>query len=1671
MCNRVVSTLIIIFSLLVSIRCFADAANNFVLAKTNFGANEQIVLELGALTIDSGDTFVPASNVFIIPAGLPLDSSTFLPDLDPSSLPNVIQGSSGGGFFQEGIGFTGPTGTIGAGTWDIVEDHNQNNIFDSNDSVLRNAFTVTIVTDVPPIMSSSQIAAIKLRAASARGQLDEAKAILDASRVLAGGISTFLAGGIEAVLASVRDELIGRFLPCLSIGDCLSSFIGGIIPDTPVEWGFNVIDDLVADTTGHYAGIAADPPDFLFEQVTPLRARIPAFAGGNDPFDEPSAALFRAMQDEGATAEAFLHAMERYQGADARGNGDWALLHARQLREFALLLAENLNASNDAYQQFLDALNADTRDLDGTVASYQLFQSALQNNGYSLEQLQLLANLGFNSVERDALRNEILNLDLSAWSKAGLIANFNATRANNSSFIGELNALAIFLDGIIAALVADPLAADIFPVVDAGGPYLVDESAALILDASNSEPGSDASTITTYEWDLDGDGEFDDASGVSPSVQLVSTQSGVIGLKLTNDRGRMNIGYASITVNDTNPAPSIIGFTTPELQPTVISSNIQQFSVNASDNGAVSVEWFLDGVSVASGPTFNYMPSVADVGLHNLVAVVNDNTASGGAITQTWTISVKEVDGDADGFTVTGGDCNDADGAVNPAASEIIDNGIDDDCNANTEDADQPPVANFFSVPFLGVPGEPMMLNDNSTDPNGDIVSYLWDFGDGSPTSSEQNPTHTFAQAVTYEVTLTVTDSQGNTDAISLPVEIVGAIVNTRVSDPDAENQDTLGDQGDDNVGDGFDITPDGRWLVFASLAENIVPDDTNGAADIFVLDRENGKVVRVSVHTDGTEGRVVNSTTNLTQFNTQPTISPDGRYIGFLSNAENLIGEDLDDDGRCDLPATFTNGGCTGHRGEIFVRDRDTDGNGIFDEPGGVETLVASRYFQAANPIGTGAGARSLSMSNDACVFGFEATGDDFVDGVGPVGGISTPHVFMVDRCNDDIRVVSKDIFGVAIRGFFRQIGSYGHRISGDGRYLVWYSQFDDRAGRGVGGTGAGIVGEDTDNDGFCDAGCSTRGDGLNADVYLYDWVADRNQQVSINTLGQVATYNESPTSSGAVGGGAGSTLPSISNDGRFVAFFSSANNLNLDALNNVIPMPEALGNEQDVYLHDRDKDGNGIFDEPGGIETRLISMDLNGLANGQISPGPANDGTFVVGSGGGLAQRGPPQVSNDGRFVSYFGRLSRTVPGDFPQSVSGIVVYDTLAGTNSTPFFDLDGDPTDSIYFFLRHDGRFLATRTNSAEVTGIDVNGDGRCRETQGDLDCDTNGRADIYLQDRDADDDGLFSDMDGCLNTPPNAEIDEEGCALTSDLAIAISVVQSPIASGADALFDITVSNVGGASLHEITVVDELLPDCDRVFGSLLPGELENYQCSMSNTTSGFTHSATVSGVSSAGESLSANASANVEVASPSIAIEHSPDPKEVPEGSDYVLSVMVENTGPIALTNVAIDATPLDACDRNLGAIGVGDTVSYACLGSNAMAGFTSQVSASGDVNGGGNVSAQASLEVTVIPDEIEPPEPPPAPVNVVARAKSGKANVVWSHNGSLSYNVYRSANGAAFALHGNTSSTYSVFVDAGLTDGTEYCYFVRALDDQGLESADSATVCATPQARRRSRRR
>lgn len=63
-------------------------------------------------------------------------------------------------------------------------------------------------------------------------------------------------------------------------------------------------------------------------------------------------------------------------------------------------------------------------------------------------------------------------------------------------------------------------------------------------------------------------------------------------------------------------------------------------------------------------------------------------------------------------------------------------------------------------------------MGSGSTDPDGNIMSYSWDFGDSTPPSNQPNPSHVYSTAAAFTVTLKVVDDQGTIDMDSATVAI-----------------------------------------------------------------------------------------------------------------------------------------------------------------------------------------------------------------------------------------------------------------------------------------------------------------------------------------------------------------------------------------------------------------------------------------------------------------------------------------------------------------------------------------------------------------------------------------------------------------------------------------------------------------------------------------------------------------------------------------------------------------------------------------------------------------------------------------------------------------------------------------------------------------------------------
>ncbi|MBP1908618.1 type IV pilin [Methanolobus bombayensis] len=91
--------------------------------------------------------------------------------------------------------------------------------------------------------------------------------------------------------------------------------------------------------------------------------------------------------------------------------------------------------------------------------------------------------------------------------------------------------------------------------------------------------------------------------------------------------------------------------------------------------------------------------------------------------------------------------------------------------NGNTSQQQSPSAAFTYSPPSPGT-YEPVVLTDLSSDPDGTVVGWSWNFGDGG-TSTDQNPTHQYSAEGIFTLSLTVTDNDGNTDSTSQSVTVV----------------------------------------------------------------------------------------------------------------------------------------------------------------------------------------------------------------------------------------------------------------------------------------------------------------------------------------------------------------------------------------------------------------------------------------------------------------------------------------------------------------------------------------------------------------------------------------------------------------------------------------------------------------------------------------------------------------------------------------------------------------------------------------------------------------------------------------------------------------------------------------------------------------------------------
>ncbi len=207
-----------------------------------------------------------------------------------------------------------------------------------------------------------------------------------------------------------------------------------------------------------------------------------------------------------------------------------------------------------------------------------------------------------------------------------------------------------------------------------------------------------------------------------------------------------------------------------------------------------------------------------------------------------------------------------------------------------------------------------------------------------------------------------------------------------------SERVSVAGDGGESNDSSSQPaISADGRYVAFASRADNLVADDNNGEYDIFVHDRSTGSTERVSVGRDGVQGD--NSSWS-------PAISGNGRYVAFYSQATNLVADD-------------TNGAK-----DVFVYDR--------------QTASSERVSIASDGSQADFASFAPTISDDGRYVAFASQASNLVDGDSNQGA----DIFVHDRDTGITELVSIASDGSQGRGY-----SFLPVISGDGRYVAFAS------------------------------------------------------------------------------------------------------------------------------------------------------------------------------------------------------------------------------------------------------------------------------------------------------------------------------------------------------------------------------------------------------------------------------------------------------------------------------------------------------------------------------------------------------------------------------------------------------------------------------------------------------
>ncbi len=403
----------------------------------------------------------------------------------------------------------------------------------------------------------------------------------------------------------------------------------------------------------------------------------------------------------------------------------------------------------------------------------------------------------------------------------------------------------------------------------------------------------------------------------------------------------------------------------------------------------------------------------------------------------------------------------------------------------------------------------------------------------------------------------------------------------------------------------------------------------------------------RLSIASDGTQGN---------ELSTLPSVSADGRYVAFASQASNLVGGDTN--GVYDI---FVRDRWTGQTSRISIASDSTQGNGLSF----VSFISADGRYIAFRSVASNLVSGDTNNQDDVFVHDRQ-TGDTVrvsvnsngVQGNGPsikpslsadaryvafeswATNLVSDTNNMEDVFVHDLQTHQTSRVSIASNGAQANDQSDLPFISTDGRYVVFASE----ASNLVSGDTNNVC--DTNNDGVFNDNCP--------DIFIHDRQTGQTSRVSV-------------ASDGTQGNG-WCRRSSLSADGRYVAFESQASSLVSGDTNGIY----------DIFVHDR---------QTG--QTARVSVTSDGAQGNGESEGPF--------------------ISADGRYVAFESWASNLVSGD-TNAKKDVFVHDRQTGQTVRVSVASGGMQAnnDSGGVFLSGAGRYVAFSSLASNLTGGDTNG---------------------------------------------------------------------------------------------------------------------------------------------------------------------------------------------------------------------------------------------------------------------------------------------------------------------------------------------------------------------------